>query len=864
MRKFTLILSLLVTMITTAMAQTTYYTPGERKSTFEVGDKVFIYNTCLIVNNEGNVTQNRTNFFCDNGSKVTTTKKTPRTPLFYEEENSGHIWEITSVETGKDANNALYYKVSIKAYNGGYLGIDGVTNNSDAKYLYIQQWNAKGAASAENDVASENTDGTTLLNSNITDEAHLFSVRGELESGDYWNGNSNSFAKWSKPHPFAFYTADVADVNRVYINHINNSNIFSTESTFATTGSNTADVTVNIINRFGLTAGNTTYSTETVQEGTTITVTYTTDDSVLPYNTSNIDGTFGNDVKWYYMDIQRSPAKSMAYDYKSGKVLTSNITNETTRAARHLFAFTGNAAEGFEIYNYMAGATKVLWREDATNGGKVFFTEKSQTDGNTWILSANGASGYVFRLNGYNEGYLNDHIPDMAIWNSGWGASDPGSTIQFTEVTSIDEFIQNEKTLLAADITTSISNARNICGTGIGKYTASSEFETKISELESFVANISEATFEEINAKLEEAANLTDLLAINQPTKNKFYRLKGNTSGKYIKTSSASGKNPMTSDKEIYETTIYLDEDGKIMSFATGLYLLLNHSNNTTWNFSHPGNNVSAATFTNGSATGTYRIAISGRQLYDNGNANESAIDAADEGATGERYDWIIEEMSYLPVKTNSNSINVATFYSPIAISTNTWSQRVKAYTGEVKDGYVTLTQITKESNIKNEHGSDITAIVIPANTPVYLERVTSDTELTSDGCTLLQIVYDYEGTLDEDVVNDFRGTFESKNVEEDEIYVLGIGNGAEPVIGLYKAAENYSNGFKAYLPAPATGAQGIAAYGVRYAEDTTGIDEVVDASENVKAVYDLTGRRVESINAPGIYIVNGKKVVIK
>ena len=50
-----------------------------------------------------------------------------------------------------------------------------------------------------------------------------------------------------------------------------------------------------------------------------------------------------------------------------------------------------------------------------------------------------------------------------------------------------------------------------------------------------------------------------------------------------------------------------------------------------------------------------------------------------------------------------------------------------------------------------------------------------------------------------------------------------------------------------------------------------TAIDEVkgeptVDASQNGKAktIYDLTGRRVDAITTPGIYIVNGKKVFVK
>ena len=60
--------------------------------------------------------------------------------------------------------------------------------------------------------------------------------------------------------------------------------------------------------------------------------------------------------------------------------------------------------------------------------------------------------------------------------------------------------------------------------------------------------------------------------------------------------------------------------------------------------------------------------------------------------------------------------------------------------------------------------------------------------------------------------------------------------------------------------------------------EGTTGIDEVKGEngnvkgengnvkgeSGNVKGIYDLTGRRLDEITAPGIYIVDGKKVLVK
>jgi hypothetical protein len=44
----------------------------------------------------------------------------------------------------------------------------------------------------------------------------------------------------------------------------------------------------------------------------------------------------------------------------------------------------------------------------------------------------------------------------------------------------------------------------------------------------------------------------------------------------------------------------------------------------------------------------------------------------------------------------------------------------------------------------------------------------------------------------------------------------------------------------------------------------TTGIEEVKTESGEVKAVYDLAGRRLNAITEPGIYIVDGKKILIK
>ena len=50
----------------------------------------------------------------------------------------------------------------------------------------------------------------------------------------------------------------------------------------------------------------------------------------------------------------------------------------------------------------------------------------------------------------------------------------------------------------------------------------------------------------------------------------------------------------------------------------------------------------------------------------------------------------------------------------------------------------------------------------------------------------------------------------------------------------------------------------------VVYNEEQTSIEDVKGENGNVEVIYDLTGRKVETITKPGIYIVNGKKVLVK
>lgn len=88
----------------------------------------------------------------------------------------------------------------------------------------------------------------------------------------------------------------------------------------------------------------------------------------------------------------------------------------------------------------------------------------------------------------------------------------------------------------------------------------------------------------------------------------------------------------------------------------------------------------------------------------------------------------------------------------------------------------------------------------------------------------------------------------------------------AKTGLGFYWGANNggafYVKGGTAYLKvlaAKAAGAKGFTLNG-----EATGIEGVNANVENAKAIYNLNGQRVASMAKPGLYIVNGKKVVRK
>lgn len=196
--------------------------------------------------------------------------------------------------------------------------------------------------------------------------------------------------------------------------------------------------------------------------------------------------------------------------------------------------------------------------------------------------------------------------------------------------------------------------------------------------------------------------------------------------------------------------------------------------------------------------------------------------------------------------KLASESISAYT----LTVGSLGWSTLYLDYDAVVPEGV--------EAYIVTEVTGDVATLtlvdgVIPANTAVVIKAAQGkyDFAVSSQAAAAL------ENSM-------MSGTTKPMYIDS-EAYVLSAPG---DVVGLYKAEMNggvfLNNANKAYLPASAVASLSNN-FSFRFEDGiTTGIDNVETEENSEVVVYDLTGRRVQDMSAPGVYIVNGRKVLVK
>ena len=188
-------------------------------------------------------------------------------------------------------------------------------------------------------------------------------------------------------------------------------------------------------------------------------------------------------------------------------------------------------------------------------------------------------------------------------------------------------------------------------------------------------------------------------------------------------------------------------------------------------------------------------------------------------------------------------------------------SDNSEAYKIVVSDGNIVKTKFDEVSADIN--GKTVKGFYIPANTGILLYSIAE----TADYYTVENKTVDAISPVDnmlEPAPKD-GGIFAFN--EGYKYYKLAYNDYTNRTgLGFYWGANNggafYVKGGTAYLKVLA--AKAASAKGFAFNGEATGIEGVNANVENAKAIYNLNGQRVASMAKPGLYIVNGKKVVRK
>ena len=231
-------------------------------------------------------------------------------------------------------------------------------------------------------------------------------------------------------------------------------------------------------------------------------------------------------------------------------------------------------------------------------------------------------------------------------------------------------------------------------------------------------------------------------------------------------------------------------------------------------------------------------------------NSENDVLQYGANGKTMSVPGWrIASKLEYYSPATTTITLNVgdaglATYMGSYTINL-TGDTKIAAYKATVSGSTVTLTKVT----------------TVPAGEAVLLRSLDGGAAET----TVPVAVYGAWAAADNELV----GAYKAITVNQvDGDYTNFVLSKEGDVVGFFKAKTSGDGGTtvgagKAYLPVLTAGLSEARRVSVVFDDETTAIETIQTSKTTADGYYDLQGRRVTQ-PTKGLYIVNGKKVVIK
>lgn len=807
MKKLLLLGALLASTAMQAQENVTLYYPNQRVQTLEAGRDYFIYNTAYTPA----AFPDRSWFIFSTGSGLNTDNTSPKNLLTT---NKNYIFQLEKPDD--DQENHWYMKSG-----SNYVGIAGVTNNSDPRDLYITKWYGNESKITHADVESEQEDGT-YADPDLTDTyTWTITIRDGLNQNDgnnyAWNGSNmntagigNAWTRWSEAHPYAFYTVETKELpQETWDNYQKIKEIGSTP--------------YNLQKNIGLIQSADQLSTN-AQEQTEGPIANLIDGNETTYFHSAYNDDPSPNAP-HYIQVELSEAKNAFYFYT--KKRSQNNNNRPTTIKISVSTDGSDFQEIQTISEGLIAADSYMSPKiSSENPFKYVRFEVTATNTNTHFFT-------------YSEFYMYDADLYEAIETS--KASDYIKNTSVEEITTkCNDIIEKTNSIINkrefAELQSVIEEVESTpWGDGLNQFKKPTNYEEIIQTAKKLTSG---SPLESIQNTTTELNNLLSSKEINQPATGKFYRFKSATLNNYISSKSVGNNNRpvMTGNPE--EAIFYLTSD----------YRLITENLKAMNNYNVVAALGEATTFKASKAiVGTYAIRNNGGSYYATETGSQIDRHGTEEtGLTTKQCAWTIEEVETpdpITLNKNMSTSEYATLGAPVALNI---PRGVKAYT-------VTVSDNNTKANL-----NEITSGIIPAGCGVVLKAESPITESSSFNFTFNSGADVPEITEAE---NALRPLYVDTKIGTDiTAYILANENNK---IGFYLLDANEDNrtvgANKAYLVLP----QGTnAVRSILFGGPTTGIENTVATDSEKEEYYDLQGRRVMNPEK-GIYITkSGKKVI--
>ena len=571
-------------------------------------------------------------------------------------------------------------------------------------------------------------------------------------------------------------------------------------------------------------------------------------------------------------------SKVLHYDEASKMVAVAGKADNSSWQAWY---FIGDA-NGITIHPYNADG-RVLGATNTSNGaGKVSAMDKATYD--RWTFLKQGDNGYFNLRTTSNGAYFSNFGGDtnkMGFWdgdnNENKTQNDGGSLFKIEEVAFENN---NLRFYQLSDVKAALTDGANIpSGTNVGLYSNVEAYRTACTTASALISAGNTSSSEDCYNSYTSLRNTKAEITYNEPDENKFYVIKsvaGNEycKDKYVHTYCESHVHHHSTwgDKTYDHQHLLFDAPEDISQVDLRIFQLEKTENQGEYNIKNLHTGLYVKSFGKnlehmGDATSAAKVKIAG---YSDGAVtlkigNNDPMHAQQDygvivtygAAEGNASLWSVEEIakSEICYKASISPVGYSTLYLnyPVAIPSG-----LSAYTTtQIGETTMRLTEISG---------------VIPARTAVILQG--------EEG------TYDFCYTETKEQINPnalLKGTLYKETITKNNAFNYYVLANVDTTpddgednkkVGFYQAVKgddtdkfiNAAN--KAYLQvSPSEHAVSLAFLGFDFDDDQeTGIIETENGNvdgENA-VIFDLQGRRLQKVNKSGMYIVNGKKVLVK